>query len=48
MKWIRKLLGITELIKQQKKTNELLELVTILQKHQIDNHCKSFSDRRTA
>lgn len=27
MKWIKKILGITELIKEQKKTNELLGII---------------------
>ena len=46
-KWIRISLGITELINQQKKTNNLLELVILLQKHQIMNDCKSFSHKTT-
>ena len=46
-KWIRISLGITELINQQEKTNKLLELVTLLQEHQIINDCKSFSHKTT-
>lgn len=46
MSWIRRMLGMTELIEQQKLTNELLTEVTRLQKLDIDNNCRVFSQRR--
>lgn len=46
MKWIRKLLGISDMIEQQKRTNELLKAVIHLQKHQIQNDCVSHSEKQ--
>ena len=45
MSWIKRKLGITELINEQKKTNKLLIEVIKLQKHDINNDCKVHSDK---
>jgi hypothetical protein len=43
MDWIKRKLGITELIEARKQTNKLLEEVIRLQKHNINNDCKVHS-----
>ena len=46
MKWIRKMLGIDELIKEQKETNKLLYDVIRILKWQIDNDCSTHEHKR--
>ncbi len=48
MKWIKKILGIQELIELQKQTNVLLKEVIKLQKHNINNDCVVYSDKQKA
>tara|TARA_R110000772_G_scaffold268362_2_gene395128 strand:- start:14995 stop:15153 length:159 start_codon:yes stop_codon:yes gene_type:complete len=43
MNWIKKVLGVTELIEEQKQTNKLLKEVIHWQKHNIDNDCEPHS-----
>jgi len=46
MDWIKRKLGINELINEQKQTNKLLEKVIKLQKHDINNDCEVHSKKR--
>ena len=46
MNWIQKILGITEIINQQKQTNKLLEEVIKLQKHDINNDCSEWARKQ--
>jgi phosphoserine aminotransferase len=48
MNWIKKTLGVSELIKEQKQTNELLKEVIHWQKHNINNDCEPHSRKRSA
>ena len=48
MNWIKRKLGISELITQQKQTNMLLSQVIKLQKHNINNDCEPHSRKRPA
>lgn len=48
MNWIKKILGITELITEQKKTNELLSKIIELEKLSINNMCEAPSNRYKA
>jgi hypothetical protein len=48
MEWIKNILGITELVKEQKRTNELLTKIVELEKLNINNMCEAPSDRYKA
>jgi len=48
MSWIKRKLGITELIKQQKQTNKLLEKVIKLEKLNINNLRRPITNRYEA
>ena len=48
MRWIKRILGITELIEAQNKTNELLKKIITLQKYSINNDCVPFSQKYRA
>jgi hypothetical protein len=48
MDWIKRKLGITDLIDQQKQTNKLLKEVIKWQKHNINNDCEPPSRKRKA
>ena len=47
MNWIKRKLGINDLIKEQQITNKLLEEVIRLQKHDINNDCEVHSRKKS-
>jgi hypothetical protein len=47
MDWIKRKLGITELIEERKQTNKLLKEVIRWQKHNINNDCEVHSRKRS-
>ena len=48
MDWIKRKLGITELINEQEQTNKLIIEVIKLQKHNINNDCEPHSRKTRA
>ena len=46
MDWIKRKLGITEIIQEQKQTNKLLTEIIKWQKHNINNDCEPHSRKR--
>ena len=46
MNWIKRKLGITEIIDLKKENNRLLEELIKLQKHHINNSCETFARKR--
>ena len=45
MKWIKRILGITELINKQEEANKLIGELIVLQKQHINNMCEAPSNR---
>ena len=48
MNWLKRLFGITELIKEQQETNKLLMKLIQLEKQNINNMCIAPSERSKA
>ena len=46
MNWIKRKLGITEIIDLKKENNRLLKELIKLQKHHINNSCETFARKR--